>query len=67
MGKTSESIAALNALLEFNTIDAEAWAELAEMYLEEGLYSQAIYALEEVLVLQPNSWTVRTTSFCLWL
>lgn len=58
MGKTPESIAALNTLLEFNATDSEAWAELADMYLEEGLYSQAIYASEEVLVLQPNSWTV---------
>ncbi|PMB67946.1 TPR repeat protein oca3 [Beauveria bassiana] len=56
MGKIQESIAALITLLEFNTTDSEAWAELADMYLEEGLYAQAIYALEEVLILQPNSW-----------
>ncbi|XWW96611.1 hypothetical protein V2A60_004588 [Cordyceps javanica] len=59
MGKIPESIAALNTLLEFHTTDGEAWAELAELYLEEGLYAQAIYALEEVLVLQPNSWTTQ--------
>lgn len=58
MGKTAESIAALNTLLEFNTTDSEAWAELADMYMDEGLYAQAIYAMEEVVVLQPNSWTV---------
>jgi hypothetical protein len=33
------------------------------MYFSQGLYSQAIYALEEVLVLQPNAWNVRP-SFC---
>lgn len=59
MGKTSESIAALNALLDFNATDPEAWAELADMYLSQGLYQQAIFALEEVLVLMPNAWNVR--------
>lgn len=28
------------------------------MYLEQGLYAQAVYALEEVLVLSPNAWNV---------
>lgn len=27
------------------------------------MYSQAIYALEEVLVLQPNAWNVSTAFF----
>ena len=38
--------------------DPEAWAELADLYLSQGLYSQAVFALEEVLVLQPNAWNV---------
>jgi tetratricopeptide (TPR) repeat protein len=38
--------------------DAEAWAELADLYLSQGLYPQAIFALEEVLVLMPNAWNV---------
>ncbi|KAK0376973.1 tetratricopeptide [Colletotrichum limetticola] len=57
-GKTSEAIAALNGLVDFNPTDAEAWAELADLYLSQGLYSQAIYALEEVLVLTPNAWNM---------
>ncbi|KAJ2979003.1 hypothetical protein NQ176_g3505 [Zarea fungicola] len=56
MGRIPESINALTTLLEFNTTDGEAWAELADLYVDEGLYAQAVYALEEVLVLQPNSW-----------
>lgn len=59
MGRTSESIVALNALLDFNATDPEAWAELADMHLSQGLYQQAIFALEEVLVLMPNAWNVR--------
>jgi tetratricopeptide (TPR) repeat protein len=59
MGKVSESISALNSYLDFSPTDSEAWAELADMYLSQGLYSQTIYALEEVLVLMPNAWNVR--------
>ncbi|RCI13677.1 hypothetical protein L249_5459 [Ophiocordyceps polyrhachis-furcata BCC 54312] len=58
MGRISEAVAALNALLDFNSTDAEAWAELADMHVTLGLYSQAIYALEEVLVLMPNAWNI---------
>lgn len=58
MGKVDESVGALLSLLDFSPTDAEAWAELADLYLSQGLYSQAIYALEEVLILQPNAWNV---------
>ncbi|KAF4585461.1 Tetratricopeptide repeat domain-containing protein [Ophiocordyceps camponoti-floridani] len=58
MGRISESVAALNTLLEFDSTDAEAWAELADMHVTLGLYPQAIYALEEVLVLMPYAWNI---------
>lgn len=58
MGKTSEAIEALNDLLDYSPTDAESWAELADIYLSHGLYPQAIYCLEEVLVLTPNAWNV---------
>ncbi|KAK7749382.1 Inositol phosphatase SIW14 [Diatrype stigma] len=58
MGKVDESISALLSLLDFSPTDAEAWAELADLYLSQGLYSQAIFALEEVLILQPNGWNI---------
>lgn len=45
-------------MLEYTPTDGEAWSELSELYLAQGMYSQAIYALEEVLVLSPNSWNV---------
>lgn len=38
--------------------DVEAWAELSSLYLSQGLYSQAVFALEEVLVVAPNAWNV---------
>ena len=58
MGRTSSAVNALNSLLDMSPTDAEAWAELADLYLNQGLYSQAIFAHEEVLVLQPNAWNV---------
>ncbi|RYO81594.1 hypothetical protein DL764_009736 [Monosporascus ibericus] len=58
MGKVDESVSALISLLDFSPTDAEAWAELADLYFSQGLSSQAIFALEEVLVLQPNAWNI---------
>ena len=49
---------ALNSLLEASSTDAEAWAELAELYVTQGLYQQGIFALEEVLLITPNAWNV---------
>jgi tetratricopeptide (TPR) repeat protein len=59
MGRISEAVNALTSLLDMSPTDAEAWAELADLYLVQGLYAQAIFAQEEVLVLQPNAWNVR--------
>lgn len=59
MGRTAQSITALNHFLDFSPTDSEAWAELADLYTTQGLYPQAIHALEELLVLVPNAWNVR--------
>ncbi|KAI1410953.1 tetratricopeptide [Hypoxylon sp. FL1857] len=58
IGRISESVSALISLLDISPTDAEAWGELADLYFSEGLYPQAIFALEEVLVLQPNAWNI---------
>lgn len=58
MGKTSEAVTALTALLDASPIDAESWAELADVYLTQGLYEQAIFSLEEVLLVTPNAWNI---------
>ncbi|KAI1261250.1 tetratricopeptide [Xylariaceae sp. FL1019] len=58
MGRIPEAVNTLNSLLDVSPTDAEAWAELADVYLSQGLYSQAIFAQEEVLVLQPNAWNI---------
>ena len=58
MGKTTEAVVALTALLDASPIDAESWAEIADVYLTQGLYEQAIFSLEEVLLCTPNAWNI---------
>lgn len=58
MGRVADAASALVQLLDFSPTDAEAWSELSDLYFTQGLYSQAIYALEEVLLLTPNAWNV---------
>lgn len=57
--RTSEAVDALVELLDASPTDIEAWAQLAELYLSNGLFSQAEYCLEEVLLVAPNAWNVR--------
>lgn len=59
MDRLAEAASSLVQLLGFSPTDAEAWSELADMYLAQGMYQQAIYAMEEVLVLAPNAWNAR--------
>ncbi len=58
LNKTTEAISALNQLLDSSPTDAEAWAELSDLYVSQGLYQQAIFALEEVILITPYAWNV---------
>ncbi|KAK4154583.1 hypothetical protein C8A00DRAFT_14277 [Chaetomidium leptoderma] len=58
MGRLADAASALVQFLDFSPTDPEAWSELSDIYLSQGLYPQAIYAIEEVLVLAPNAWNV---------
>jgi tetratricopeptide (TPR) repeat protein len=58
MSKPNEAISGLLQLLETCSTDAEAWAELADLYFSQGMYQQAIFSLEEVLLIAPNAWNV---------
>jgi tetratricopeptide (TPR) repeat protein len=58
VGKTDEAIKALANILDSSPTDAEAWAELGDLYLTQGLYEQAIFCLEEVLLMMPNAWNM---------
>lgn len=66
MDKTSDAVTALKSMLEFNPTDPEAWSELADLYLSQGIYTQAIFSFEEVLVLMPNAWNVSLNEGLVW-
>ncbi|KAK7521961.1 uncharacterized protein IWZ02DRAFT_127930 [Phyllosticta citriasiana] len=59
LNRPAEATAALVDLLDFSPTDAESWAELSDLYLAQNLYSQAIFALEEVLLITPFAWNVQ--------
>jgi tetratricopeptide (TPR) repeat protein len=58
MGNITEAITQLTGLLKFSPTDGEAWAELSDLYLSQGMVEQAIFCLEEVLLIQPHAWNV---------
>ena len=53
-----DAISALVEFLEAVPTDAEAWCELADLYHSQGMSSQAIFCLEESLLITPNAWNV---------
>ena len=58
MGQSQAAIEALVEYLESSPTDAEAWCELSDLYQTHGMSSQAIFCLEEALLVVPNSWNV---------
>ncbi|KAJ5085617.1 hypothetical protein N7532_010388 [Penicillium argentinense] len=58
LDRPADAIFALIQLLEALPTDAEAWCELADLYQTQGLSSQAIFSLEEALLIAPNSWNI---------
>lgn len=57
-GKTADAAQALVNILDASPTDAEAWAELADLYLSQGAFDQAVFSLEEVLLVMPNAWNM---------
>ena len=60
LSRTSEAIEALVDFLDISPSDPEAWLELAELYVETSLFSQAQFCFEEVLTIVPTAWNVRS-------
>ena len=58
LSRNSDAVDALVELLDVSPTDIEAWAELGELYLSQGHFSQAEFCLEEVLIVAPNAWNV---------
>ena len=59
LSRTTDAIDALIELLEASPTDIEAWTELSDLYIAQGMFSQAEFCLEEVLLVAPNAWNVR--------
>ena len=53
-----EAISALVDFLGVHPTDAEAWCELSELYQSFGMSAQAMFCLEEALLIAPNAWNV---------
>ncbi|KAL4911639.1 hypothetical protein BDW74DRAFT_143353 [Aspergillus multicolor] len=58
MSRYTDAISSLVQLLEATPTDAEAWCELAELYQSQGMSLQAIFSLEEALLIVPYAWNV---------
>ena len=58
LGRPAEAINALVELLGSSPTDIEAWAELSDLYLDQGLLRQACFCLEEILLVAPNAWNI---------
>ncbi|KAB8202265.1 putative PEP-CTERM system TPR-repeat lipoprotein [Aspergillus parasiticus SU-1] len=58
LARPADAITGLVELLKAVPTDAEAWCELADLYQSQGLSSQAIFSLEEALLIAPNAWNI---------
>ncbi|KNG80066.1 putative oca3 protein [Aspergillus nomiae NRRL 13137] len=58
LSRPADAITGLVELLKAVPTDAEAWCELADLYQSQGLSSQAIFSLEEALLIAPNAWNI---------
>ncbi|RJE18886.1 hypothetical protein PHISCL_08778 [Aspergillus sclerotialis] len=58
MSRIADAIAALIEFIDAIPTDAEAWCELADLYQSQGMSSQAIFCLEEALLIAPNAWNI---------
>jgi tetratricopeptide (TPR) repeat protein len=58
MGRSAEATTQLVNLVDVSPTDAEAWAELASVYVLQNEWEKAVFAMEEVLLVMPNAWNV---------
>ncbi|KAK9764305.1 Inositol phosphatase SIW14 [Basidiobolus ranarum] len=52
-GSITEAIQSLTKYLDIHCNDTEAWLELCALYLDQFMYQQAAFCLEEVILMQP--------------
>ncbi|PKX90882.1 uncharacterized protein P174DRAFT_411972 [Aspergillus novofumigatus IBT 16806] len=58
LSRHTDAIHSLIDLLKAAPTDAEAWCELSDLYKSQGMGLQAIFCLEEALLIAPNAWNI---------
>lgn len=58
LGRTQEAITDLVEFVDSFPTDIEAWCELGDLYHSQGCISQAIYCLEEAIIITPHAWNL---------
>lgn len=58
VGKPADALECLVQFLTSFPADVEAWCELSDLYMVQGMIPQAIFCLEEALVNSPNAWNL---------
>ncbi|OLL25256.1 TPR repeat protein oca3 [Neolecta irregularis DAH-3] len=56
-GRTGDSIKLIISILDSFPTDSESWSELAELYISIDLMTQAAFCFEELIVLNPYSYS----------
>jgi len=58
VGRPVDTLECLVSFVSSFPSDAEAWCELSDLYQTQGLSSQAIFSMEEALLVMPNAWNL---------
>lgn len=58
LGKPTDALECLVQFLGSFPSDGEAWCELSDLYQSQGMTSQAIFCIEEALLIVPNAWNL---------
>jgi ER membrane protein complex subunit 2 len=58
LGRPQDAITDLVQFVDSFPTDMEAWCELSDLYHSQGCISQAIFCLEEAMIIAPNAWNL---------
>lgn len=58
LGRPQDAITDLVQFVDSFPTDMEAWCELSDLYHSQGCISQAIFCLEEAVIVAPNAWNL---------
>ncbi|KIW98786.1 uncharacterized protein Z519_00449 [Cladophialophora bantiana CBS 173.52] len=58
LGRPQDAIKDLVEFVDSFPTDMEAWCELSDLYRSQGCLPQAIFCLEEAVIIAPNAWNL---------